>query len=332
MQAYVWHGPNTGPLRLSTLPIPTPSSGEVLLEVTACGLCHSDCHIINGHQADAVKLRPITMGHEVAGTILSTGPDVTGFRAGDRVAVWLGGHPDRPPRVIGLTMHGGYAEYAVAAADMLVAVPEGLPDELAAVTTDSLCTSYHAVVVAADARPGERVAVVGLGGLGMVGLQAACALGCEVYGFDLSADKRAAAAAGNAGVVSCHARLEDVAGEDRGLLFDKVVDFVGVDATMRAALRSVRYRGRVVIVGLEAPEVALPTFDIIWNKVQIYGSLGGSKEDMYAIMRLLAEGKLRPELEEIPFDGLNEGLRRLEANETSGRLYVRPGRGRKTSA
>lgn len=323
MKAYRWHGPGTGDLQLEDVPIPQPGPRQVLLEVQVCGLCHSDCHIIDGSQAESVTLRPITLGHEVAGTVLSLGQDVTEVKAGDRVAVALGGHPERLPNVLGLTMHGGYAEYAVAAAEMLVVVPDSVSYEHAAAVTDSLTTAFHGIAGAGRVKPGDTVAIVGLGGLGAAGLQMACILGANVYGFDTNIQKFEAAKA--AGAKACFARLEDA----KDIVFDTIVDFVGLSITMTAALKSIKYRGRIVLVGIGAPELTLPTFGIIWNKVEICGSLGGSKDDMRAVLELIAEGKLKPHMEEIPFEGVNEGLHRLESGQAVGRLYTRP-RNRKT--
>ncbi|KPM39825.1 hypothetical protein AK830_g6735 [Neonectria ditissima] len=317
MKAYRWNGPGTG-LQLEDVPKPTPSTNQVLVQVQACGLCHSDCHIIDGSQADAVKKRPITMGHEVAGNVIAVGPDVDATLVGERVAVALGGHPIRTPNTIGLQIDGGYAEFVVVMVDSLVRVPDGVTFEQAAVATDCLTTAHHAIRGAGEVTAGMTVAVIGLGGLGSCALRVAALAGAVVYGFDI--DTRRFDKAMADGAKACFASLE----EAQGVSFDVIVDFVGKSSTMNAALGAVKFRGRIVLVGLGEPSITVPSFAIIWNKVEIRGCLGGSLEDLASVLELMSTGKLVPELEEIAFDRVNEGLHRLSTGDVLGRLFTRP--------
>lgn len=321
MKAYRWHGPESDTLKLEETPIPVPNAGEVLIQVQACGLCHSDCHILNGSQSASIKKRPITLGHEVSGNIIKLGLDVTEAKIGDRVCVSLGGHPDRPPHVIGLTMDGGYAEYAVAKLDAIVHIPDNVSWEQAAVLTDSLTTAYHAVVVAGEVRKGDTIAIIGLGGLGSTAARIANLQGATVYGFDIDTKKFPAALEN--GVSACHTSLTSLP----DIKFDTILDFVGLSTTIGTALKSIRFRGRIVLIGLGEKDITVPLFDIVFAKAEIKGCLGGSKEDMKALFVLIGSGELVPVLEEVPFGKVNESLHRLEEGGVEGRMFTRPGRG-----
>src|SRR5258708_6500240 len=149
MKAYQFEAPATG-LQLREIPIPTTRAGEVLLMVQAAGLCHTDCHIINGHVNEWIRKRPITLGHEVAGTVCVIGTEVTNIKVGDRVAVSLPGHSTEEPdwdNAVGMGFDGGYAEKIVVPARFVVPIPENVSFAQAAVAGDSILTAYHAVVV-----------------------------------------------------------------------------------------------------------------------------------------------------------------------------------------
>ncbi|RDL33316.1 Uncharacterized protein BP5553_08755 [Venustampulla echinocandica] len=313
MKAYRWNGPDSG-LQLQDIAVPQPSTGEVLIQVEACGLCHSDCHIISGPGGAWIQQRPITLGHEVAGKVITLGEDVSEVQIGDRVAVAL----IAPTGGIGLNYDGGYAEYVVAPVKYLESIPENVSFEQAAVATDAITTAYHAVVTEGGVTASTNVAIVGLGGLGSVGLRIAVLQGAMVYGFDI--DNRKFDAATRDGAKACFSRLEDA----KDIVFDVVVDFVGITSTMAAALKAVKRSGRIVLTGLGGEQLTLPTFDIVYNSVEIRGSLGGTKEELRTVLALISAGKLNPTLEEVPFGKINESLCRLESGQASGRLFSKP--------
>ncbi|KAM5361842.1 hypothetical protein ACJZ2D_012872 [Fusarium nematophilum] len=317
MKAYRWNGPGTG-LDLQDAPVPKPSAQEVLIEVQACGLCHSDCHIIDGSQASSVKKRPITLGHEVAGNVVAVGQGVDKAWIGERVAVALGGHPIRTPNTIGLQIDGGYAEFVVSRVQSLVRIPKDVSFEQAAVATDCLTTAYHAVRGAGEVTSGMNVGIIGLGGLGSAGLRIAVLAGANAYGFDIDSRRFDKAVAN--GAKACFTSVDQA----QHIVFDVLVDFVGKSSTMTAALQAIKFRGRIVLVGLAEPSITVPTFAIIWNKVEIRGCLGGSMEDLSNVLELIATKKLEPELKEISFFHVNDGLYSLEAGEVMGRLYTCP--------
>ncbi|KPM44870.1 hypothetical protein AK830_g1592 [Neonectria ditissima] len=191
MKAFQYQDSKTG-LELRDIPVPEPGNGQVQLEVKAAGMCHSDCHIVSGTSDAWLIKKPITLGHEVAGIITKLGPGVSGFHLGDRVAVSQVCHPveERDWSLgIGLGFDGGYARYAVAPSRRLMHVPDKVTFAQAAVATDALTTSYHAVVAEAGAKPGTTIGVIGLGGLGMSGLAFGILQGATVHGIDIDEGK-----------------------------------------------------------------------------------------------------------------------------------------------
>ena len=316
MLAYRWNGPGTG-LSLEKIPKPEPTAHQILLKVQACGICHSDCHILDGSGAEWIKMRPLTLGHEVSGTIEELGSDVSGFKIGDKVVAALIAHPVRVP-AIGLDINGGYAEYAVADVSTIVPIPTNVSFEQAAVSTDALLTAYHAVTVQGEIHSGQTVAIIGLGGLGMTASRLCALRGAAVYGVDTDESKFESAK--QKGVKECVTTLKDV----KHVTFDVVMDFVGFTVTINAALDAVKEKGRVVLVGLGGQSLSIAPMQIVLKNVELRGSLGGSKAELETVLGLIADGSLKPDLQEIPFEKLHEAFHLLEAGKAKGRLFTRP--------
>jgi len=298
------------PLALQEIPDPVPEPGEVLIDVKACGLCHSDVSIINGDYAPLFPAKwPIVKGHEIAGVITALGAGVTGFGVGDRVAVH--------PLVADLNSRdGGYAYQAVMPAESLVRIPGSVSYEHAAISTDAGMTSYHAVHVRGAVQAGMAVGIIGLGGLGMLGARFAVLAGAEVYAAEPNAGLHAAAT--GAGVREVRTDISEFADEN----LEVIVDFAGFGATTAAAIETVKPYGRVVQVGLGKPEATINTLRLCMKRVDLLGSLGGTVEDLADVLGLFAAGELSPPITRISFDEIPEGLARLEAGGSHGRLVV----------
>ncbi len=313
MKAYQWDGEGSS-LVLRDLPIPQPAAGEVQIKIKACGLCHSDCHILDGTGSQWIKHRPITLGHEISAQITALGEGVTEFHVGQRVGCAL----IAPSTAIGLDFNGGYAQYAVAPAQVIVPLPESLSYERACIAVDAMASAYHAVVGTGEVTSSMTVGVLGLGGLGSTGLAVACLQGATVYGFDINQEKFPSAL--KAGAKACHSSID----ECKDVTFDIVFDFVGINATMLAAINAVKREGRIVLVGMGDSDMKLPTGLIVMKNIEIRGSLGGRKEQLPTMFDLIAEGKLDPQVEEVPFEGLVDALHRLEQGKAKSRFFVRP--------
>ncbi|MEC4020620.1 zinc-binding dehydrogenase [Streptomyces sp. H27-D2] len=313
------------PLELNDVPEPTPEPGWVVVEVVAAGLCHSDLHILHGPGAAWLDHIPITLGHEVAGTVSALGEGVTGFRIGQRVGVGLVSDLSEGPggsfmgSAPGVAVDGGYGEKIVAHASSLVPIPEGVSYAAAAVATDSTTTAYHAVRTSGRVRAGMVIGVIGLGGLGLNAVRVADILGAVVYGVDVNAgtfdDAR------KLGARDCFTGVADL----KSLEPEVIIDFAGTGVTTAEAIETVRPRGRVVLVGLGAQTTSFATDQLVTRRVELCGSLGSdSNEELREVYDLIAAGEIEPIIEEIPFADVPEGLARLERGVVRGRLVTCP--------
>ena len=189
------------PLEVREVEVPDPSAGQVLVQVEASGLCHTDIHAARGDWPIKPKL-PLIPGHEGVGRVAALGPDAQGLAVGDRVAMpWLGYSCGTcrycvggwetyctSPQYMGYTMDGGYAQYAVAFARNVVRVPDSISSAEAAPITCAGVTTYKALKVARP-RPTEVTAIVGIGGLGHLALQYAQVFGTQTVAIDVGDEK-----------------------------------------------------------------------------------------------------------------------------------------------
>ncbi|KAL2880308.1 hypothetical protein SGCOL_004357 [Colletotrichum sp. CLE4] len=227
---------------------------------------------------------------------------------------------------IGLGFDGGYGEYVLAPAARLVHIPYGLPFSQAAVATDAMATSYHAVVIEAAAKPGMTIGVIGIGGLGMSGLGFGVLKGAKVYGIDISESKFKEAK--RLGASGCFKSLDDAT----DIEFDAIVDFAGTGETTKQAIEKVNEGGRVVVVGLAASKITIPSYALIGRSVSLIGSFGASEKDLRDVFELLANKSIEPELKEIPFEEIPAGLDALDRGETQGRLWSDPSKAKTGSS
>lgn len=320
MQSFRFSGPDA-PFQLETVPIPEPGPGQALIAVKAAGLCHTDAHYIDGHGIEMLPSLPMTLGHEVAGTVVKLGSEPSPVRVGDRVAIALAAHPvEKATRAttIGLGYDGGYSEFAIGYYEHLVEIPDDVTYPQAAVATDSISTAYHATVVTGEVKPGTTVGVIGLGGLGLNAVAISVLQGAKVYGVDI--DEAKYYEVESLGAVACSSTLSSFS----DVVFDVILDFVGSTATISSALLAVKKGGTVVMVGLDGGNVAIPSILMVTKSISLTGSFGSAKEELVEVLKLIALGKIVPKLTEIPFEQVAEGLQELKGNRIKGRLFVRP--------
>ncbi|MGY1782023.1 zinc-dependent alcohol dehydrogenase [Geodermatophilus sp. SYSU D01036] len=308
MRAARFEGPGK-PLAVQDVPVPRPAAGEVLVRVAATGLCGSDVHVaVEGITPTA--FRPITLGHEIAGTVAAAGKAVTGWDEGRRVCVFpvlfdgtcascLAGHSEIcvARRIVGIHADGGLAEYVAVPATNLAAVPDGVPLEQAAICTDAVMTPFHALTEVARVAPGESVAVIGVGGLGLHAVQIARIAGASpVIAVDTRRTQLERARQSGADVV-VDARAEPVVdavlAATGGAGVDVAAEFVGAQATIGQAVECLRIGGRAVVAGLGAdPITVLPPTVFVRRQLQLLGSYGGTLATLQRVLQLLATGRL----------------------------------------
>ncbi|KAF4496749.1 NAD-dependent alcohol dehydrogenase [Fusarium agapanthi] len=320
MQAFQYGGPES-PFAVQTLVIPEPKQGQALISVKAAGLCHTDAHYVDGHGISMLGSLPITLGHEVAGTVVKLGSEPSPVQIGDRVVVALVAHPvDKATRstTIGLGYNGGYSEFAIAHYEHLVKIPEGVSFPQAAVATDSISTAYHAAVVTAGVKESTTVAIIGIGGLGLNAVAISVLQGAKVYGIDINEDKYDDAK--GLGAVACASSLASFP----DVSFDAVIDFVGNTATISAGLAAVKKGGTIAMVGLNGQGVEFSSLLLVTKSISLRGSFGASKEELVEVLKLIGSGKIVPKLTEVPFWDVPKGLEDIKKNKVEGRLFVRP--------
>lgn len=334
MRAARFHAAGT-PLALEEVPLAAPGPGEVRVEVRACGICGTDLHIALEGTLPLPRT-PITLGHEAAGIVSEVGPDVSGWQAGNRVAVFpnvaCGAcYPCREGRevlclnaqVLGVTRDGAFAEFVTLPATCLLPLPEGVPFTVGAIAADAVSTAYRAVVHRGALRPGESVAVFGCGGLGVHGIKIARLLGAaRVIGVDVRPGAlRRAQEAGAIGTVE--AREGKAAERIRALTggegVDLALEFVGLRASVGEALRSLKRGGRAVVAGVGPDRVELPPLrSFVGSELALLASMGFTREDVETVLGLAAAGRLdlaSSVTEVIPLEAINAGFRRALAKE-----------------
>ncbi len=321
------------PLTLREIPDPEPGPGQVRIRLHATGVCGTDVHVWRGELP--VPL-PIVPGHEPVGVIDLLGPGVRSVKSGDRVGVsWFQAGCGRcsycqkkqvkfcaQPKTW-ITNGGGYAEYMIAEAEGCTLLPDGLGWDVAA---PLFCGGFSAMSAyrAAKPQPGERVAVIGIGGLGHLALQIAKSLGHEVVAITNSADKLRDAREMGADEVlvvkkDAGQELQDLGGADVVLSFSPSMK------QNSQVLNGLRPGGRFVTTAVSADPILGDPVQMLFKQTSIIGSAHNDPADLIDIMKLVAEGKVRPRIESYRMEDINRVLVRLTEGKVRHRAVVTQG-------
>jgi D-arabinose 1-dehydrogenase-like Zn-dependent alcohol dehydrogenase len=317
------------PWELKTLPDPRPAPGQVLIRIHASGMCGTDLHFHRGHMP--VKL-PLVCGHEPVGEIVEVGAGVNGLKVGDRVgASWVQkgcgrcracqeGRPVYcPDAQTWVHLGGGNSELMLAWGTGCTLLPDGLAYEEAAPV---FCAGYTVMsgLRNADPRPGDRVAVLGLGGLGHLAVQYAKALGLETFVLTGNASKTAEAKKlGADGVVT---------GEDLGKALkdaggaDVILGTTNSAAHATQALKGLRHEGRFVNMGVVDGPIEADSVAFLVGQVKLVGSQQDERRDLVEALDLHAKGRAKGMLEVSPLEKVNEVRERLEAGKVRYRSVL----------
>ncbi|HST82678.1 MAG TPA: alcohol dehydrogenase AdhP [Kineosporiaceae bacterium] len=325
----------TAPLDVQDLPIPQPGTGQVLIRIQACGLCHTDIHAAHGDWP-VKPTPPFTPGHEGVGIVEALGADVTERQIGDRVAIaWLG-HACGSCRYCvtgwetlceqqqnsGYSINGAFAEYAVADARYVVPVPDAVSSLDAAPLTCAGVTTYKAVKVAKIV-PAERVAVFGIGGLGHLAIQYARLMGAQVIAVDVEQSKLDLALELGADHV-VNARQSDPVAAIQALGGADVAIALAVHpSAFEQAFNSLNRGGRLVCVALP-PETSgtmqIPIFDTVLKGITIIGSIVGTRQDLAEVFELHAAGRTRVTAISRKLDDVNDCIDDVLAGTIPARI------------
>jgi propanol-preferring alcohol dehydrogenase len=325
------------PLSLEEVPDPQAGPDEVVVKVEASGVCHSDLHLAEGDLSQLRKItrKPIILGHEVVGRVVARGADVSNLNVGDRVGIawvhWtcgkcelcLEGLENLCPSqsITGVTVDGGYADLIKAKASHSLKVPETLSPAEAAPLFCAGVTVYRAVKQAA-VKPGQRVAVFGIGGLGHLAVQIAKHAGAEVTAVDVSPDKLELARELGADH-TVDATTQDVVRHFRaaGGLHSAIVTSAA-KAAYDSAFYAVRAAGTLVVVGLPSEPLTFPA--IMMREIRIVSAATGTRQDMKEVLDLAAAGKIRCRVETRRLDEINEIFEEMRRGQITGRIVLVP--------
>ena len=311
---------------------PEPGRGEVRVKVQACGVCHSDSLTVFGAMGNTF---PRTPGHEVAGVVDAVGEGVDEWEPGERVGVgWFGGccfvcEPCRRGdfiscqngKVSGISYDGGYAEYMVAPAEALASIPDDLSDVDAAPLLCAGITTFNALRESV-ARPGDLVAILGVGGLGHLGIQYAAKMGFEVVAIARGTEKESLAKD-----LGAHHYIDstasDVAEALNGLGGAQVVlATVTVPDAMTPALGGLKPRGQLVVVGASADPMQVPPFALIPGSTAVQGHASGTSRDSEDTLRFSALTGVKPTIETMPLEEAQAAYDKMMAGDARFRMVL----------
>ena len=336
------------PLECVELPDPVPAGAEVVLDVTRCGVCHSDLHFwhgsynLGGGKAMSIRDRGVTLprapGHEVTGRVVAVGPDARGVGIGDERIVypWIGcGRCARclsgddnlclAQRSLGVMEHGGFGSRVKVPHPRYLVEYDGIDPSLAATYACSGLTVYSAIQKIMPLGPDEPVLLIGAGGLGLAAISMLRALGHRrIVSLDLSPAKRRAAE--QAGATDTVDGGDDVSArilQAVGGPVPAVLDFVNMSETAKAGLDALAKGGRLVLVGVAGGELTLSLAAMIFRAQSVVGSNTGTVADLRAVVALGRSGKLASTpVQEFPKDAANEALMKLHGGEIIGRAVL----------
>ena len=337
------------PLQEITTPDPVPLNSEILLEVSHCGVCHSDLHFLKGEfdlgSGQTLKITdrgaklPCAPGHEIVGRVVATGPDATGARIGDHRIIypWMGCgtcelcSTDQEnlcyqSRSIGTIQDGGFGSHLIVPNASYLFAFDGIDPALASTFACSGLTVYSAIRKLQPLPPTKPVLLVGAGGLGLAAIAMLRALGHQrIFSADIQAEKRKGALAAGAEKAfdpsAPDAVSEITAAAGGPLAF--AIDFVNLRSTVTMAMECLAKNGKLVLVGVGGGDYSLSLAGMIFRPRSIIGTITGSRQDLRDVIALTQSGKLAPvPITCMPKDSANEALDRLHLGHVHGRLVL----------
>lgn len=327
------------PLTIEELAIPSPRAGEVLVKIRATGVCHTDLHAADGDWPVKPK-PPFVPGHEGAGVVAAVGAGVKGLKEGDPVGIaWLHDACGACEHCMtgwetlceaqhnsGYGVNGSFAEYAIGSAAYVARLPQRVDFAQIAPILCAGVTTYKGIKET-EARPGEWLAISGIGGLGHVAIQYARAMGLRVVALDVTEEKLALARSLGA-ELAIDAKRPDAVAEvverTRGGAHGVLVTAVSPPAFAQS-LELVRRRGTVSLVGLPPGTFPTPIFDIVLKRITIRGSIVGTRKDLAEAIEFAAEGKVRSHFHKAKLEDVNRVFADLKAGKVDGRIVLELG-------
>lgn len=322
-------------LEVKEVTISKPGLGEILVKMEACGVCHTDLHAAQGDWPVKPKL-PVIPGHEGVGIVEEIGEGVTSIKVGDRVGIpWLfkacgecefclAGKETLCMDQLngGYSADGAFSEYCVASADYVARIPENVDSVEIAPILCAGVTTYKALKIS-GAKPGDWVAIYGIGGLGHVALQYAKAMGFKVVAVDIQDDKLTLAKELGADLTINGKNtdpVEKIKEETGGV--QSSISVAVTKVAFEQAYHSVKRGGSVVLVGLPNDEIPVPIFDTVLNGVSVKGSIVGTRKDMQEALQFAADGKVKAIVSTAKLENINDVLNDMVDGKINGRVVL----------
>ena len=319
------------PLELAERSLPAPAPGQALVRVEACGVCGSDLFLQKGGFG-ADKL-PVVPGHEAAGRVEAVGSSTDRHLVGRQVALYyIDAPPDSRwaragsinigPDVVrmGVDIDGAFGQYVLRPVSTLIPVAPEMDPATVAVATDALATPFHALTAIAGLAAGERLLVIGPGGIGSNAVQIGVMLGADVVVAGRSEAKlRQALSLGARAAVPSAAGVDAVRDAAGGNI-DVVIECSGVEAMARFAVDCAGYRARVVMVGASTQPFAVSTGELIWRELALLGSRGFTPAEISEVLAHVRAGRLSTAhltRDQRPWREANEALDDLRAGRST---------------
>lgn len=325
------------PLSIEDVERPVPAADEVLIQVEACGACHSDLHVADGDWPQFVGIvkKPLILGHEIAGRVVERGVAVQQLQVGDNVGVpwihWSCGVCEfccegnenlcLRQKITGVTVDGGYAEFVKAPATHALKIPDNLSSLEAAPLFCAGLTVYRALKHAGPLG-GRRLAIFGIGGLGHLAVQLAHSFGAEVIAIDISDEKLEFAKSSgadrtlNAATTKVVKELRSKGGVHVCLVSS------AAKAAYDTAFACLRPTGTLLMVGLPAENLCFPPILMAAGEVRIQASAVGTRQELREVLAIAAAGQVRCQVLARPLSEANQVLDELRRGQVGGRIVL----------
>ncbi len=324
-----------GPLHIEEMPVNEPGENQILVKVITCGVCHTDLHACNGDWPVKPKL-PLIPGHEAIGYVVALGREVKNVKEGDIVGVpWLHSACGCCEFCItgwetlcesqqngGYSVNGGYAEYVIADARYVAHFPANINFLDIAPIICAGVTVYKGLKET-DTKPGEWVAISGIGGLGHLAVQYAKAMGLHVAAIDIAEDKLALARKLGADI-TVNAKQTDPGiflKKETGGMHGVLVTAVSPIA-FKQGISALRRKGTISLNGLPPGSFDLPIFETVLNRYTVRGSIVGTRKDMQEAIAFAVEGKVKATVHAAKLENINTVFDEMKKGEIEGRYVL----------
>lgn len=324
------------PLVIEEMAVPSPKDGQILVKYEATGVCHTDLHAASGDWP-VKPTPPFVPGHEGVGFVAGVGSSVKRVKEGDRVGVpWLHSTCGYCPYCrtgwetlcasqsnTGYSVNGTFAQFGLADPDFVARLPDSLDFGPAAPVLCAGVTVYKGLKET-EVRPGEWVAISGVGGLGHMAVQYAKAMGMHVVAADIFEDKLALAKKLGADITvngkdkDAIEQVQKATGGVHGALVTAVSPIA-----MEQAFGFMRSKGTMALVGLPPGKISLPVFETVLKRITVRGSIVGTRQDLEESLQFAAEGKVVPHFSWDELENVNDIFRRMEEGKIDGRIVMK---------